>query len=81
MEITIETIQEALNEHNFELIKTRTQHANQTDFYQVKDKQGRIYPKSRNDKADIGEGAILDCYNRFGINGLKTILGVLEDEK
>lgn len=75
MEITIETVQEALSEYNLELIKNRTQHANRTDFYQVKDKQGRIYPKSRNDKADIGEGAILDCYSRFGINGLKGIFG------
>lgn len=75
MTAQIQTVQEELSKQNLALIKTRTQHANHTDFYQVKDEQGQIYPKSRNDKADIGEGVILNCYNRFGIDGLKKIFG------
>ena len=72
---TLSLVSKALSSENLELVKTRTLHSNNTSFYQIKDKKGNVFPKSRNNKHDIGENVIIDCIDRFGMQGLKIIFG------
>ena len=65
-----------LQNDGYTVVKTRTICANNSSFYQVKGSKGNIYPKSKGNKQDIGENTILQCYNTFGIIGVKKLFGI-----
>ena len=65
-----------LQDNGYTVVKTRTICANNSSFYQVKDPQGNIYPKSKGNKQDIGKNTILQCYNTFSIVGVKKLFGI-----
>ena len=65
-----------LQNEGYTVVKTRTICANNSSFYQVKDSQGVVYPKSKGSKQDIGKNTILQCYNTFGILGVKKLFGI-----
>lgn len=68
----MDNIIELLQQADFEVIKTRTIHGSNSTFYQLK-KKGVIYPKSRGNKADVGEETITTCFNGFGFDGVLNI--------
>ena len=65
-----------LQDDGYTVVKTRTICANNSSFYQVKDLQGNIYPKSKGCKQDVGKNTILQCYNTFGIIGVKKLFDI-----
>lgn len=72
--LTIENVRELLANDNLHLVMTRTIHADGgKNFYQIKDHDGKIYPKSRNNKEDVGESTIITCVNQYGIKGLRSL--------
>ena len=65
-----------LQKEGYTVVKTRTICANNSSFYQVKDSKGVIYPRSKSNRQDVGKNTILQCYNTFGITGLKNLFGI-----
>ena len=72
----MQNIVSQLQDGGYTVVKTRTICANNSSFYQVRDSQGNIYPISKGSKQDIGKNTILQCYNTFGIIGVKKLFGI-----
>ena len=72
----MQNIVSQLQDGGYTVVKTRTICANNSSFYQVRDLQGNIYPISKGSKQDIGKNTILQCYNTFGIIGVKKLFGI-----
>ena len=68
----MENIINLLTQKGFTVNKKRTLHDSGSSFYQL-EKDGVIYPKSRGNKADIGQDTITTCYEKFGLTGVLNL--------
>lgn len=68
----MENIIELLKNSGFKTIQTRTIHGSGSTFYQL-EKEGVVYPKSRGNKADVGEETMVTCFDKFGLKGVLNI--------
>lgn len=72
----MEKIIAELEAQGFTVCQTKTLHKGDSEsvFYQLK-KDEVIYPKSRQNKQDVGDSTITTCYKSFGIDGVLELFG------
>lgn len=68
----MDKIIDLLQQKGFKVVRTRTIHGSNSTFYQL-EKEGATYPKSRGNKADVGEETITTCFDKFGLAGVLNL--------